>query len=233
MTGLSLDAIRGVWVPFVTVWCLGQAVELNWAATLENQQSECAPSEDSDQPGHPPSLIRVFAVRMKKAWVLSYPLSAQQRRWSDWADAQADLSLRWAHTHFVGFVMSWLSCIRSWLLPFHLLWKEQMSRLMTKPTKWHVRPAKTQISLCMKKWLSLQLPEDSDPTGWMARLIWVLAGSKGHFVGFVLLRLKLKSGSILHCHLLAQAQQYGQKPNGTDFYLNLATRNLSSGFATR
>ena len=26
-----------------------------------------APSEDSDQPGHPPSLIGVFAVRMKKA----------------------------------------------------------------------------------------------------------------------------------------------------------------------
>ena len=24
----------------------------------------CAPSEDSDQPGHPPSLIRVYAVRM-------------------------------------------------------------------------------------------------------------------------------------------------------------------------
>ena len=38
-----------------------------------------APSEDSDQPGHPPSLIRVFAVRTKKACVLSYPLSAQQR----------------------------------------------------------------------------------------------------------------------------------------------------------
>ena len=38
----------------------------------------CVPSEDSDQPGHPPSLIRVFAVRMKKAWVLSYPLSAQR-----------------------------------------------------------------------------------------------------------------------------------------------------------
>ena len=36
----------------------------------------CVPSEDSYQPGHPPSLIRVFAVRLKKAWVLSYPLSA-------------------------------------------------------------------------------------------------------------------------------------------------------------
>ena len=47
----------------------------------------------------------VFAVRMKRPCVLSYPLSAQRRLWSDWADAQADLSLRWAHTHFVGFVM--------------------------------------------------------------------------------------------------------------------------------
>ena len=72
----------------------------------QTQQNECAPSEDSDQPGHPPSLIRVFAARLKKAWVLNYPLSAQWRLWSDWADAQADLSLRWAHSHFVGFVMS-------------------------------------------------------------------------------------------------------------------------------
>ena len=27
------------------------------------QQNDYAPSEESDQPGHPPSLIRVFAVR--------------------------------------------------------------------------------------------------------------------------------------------------------------------------
>ena len=47
---------------------------------------------------------------MKKAWVLSYPLSAQRRLWSDWADAQADLSLCWAHSHFVGFVMRRLNC---------------------------------------------------------------------------------------------------------------------------
>ena len=36
----------------------------------------CAPSDDSDQPGHPFSLIRVFTVRIKKHWILSYPLSA-------------------------------------------------------------------------------------------------------------------------------------------------------------
>ena len=38
----------------------------------------CAPSKDSDQPGHPPSLIRVFAVRMKKHWALNYRLSASE-----------------------------------------------------------------------------------------------------------------------------------------------------------
>ena len=68
-----------------------------WAASWQNQQNDSAPSEDSDQPGHPPRLIRVFAVRMKKAWALSFPMSAQWRLLSDWTDAEADLSLRWAH----------------------------------------------------------------------------------------------------------------------------------------
>ena len=35
-------------------------------------------------------------------------LCVQRRLRSHWVDAQADLSLRWVHTHFVGFVMSWL-----------------------------------------------------------------------------------------------------------------------------
>ena len=97
-----------------------------WAVSWQNQQSDCAPIEDSDQSGHPPTLIRVFAipdqpghlpslisifaVRMRKAWVFSYPLSAHRRLWSGWADAQADLSLRWAHSHCVGFVMRRLIC---------------------------------------------------------------------------------------------------------------------------
>ena len=48
---------------------------------------------------------RVFAVRMKKAYVFSYPLSAKRRLWSDWVDAKAYLSIRWVHSHFVGSVM--------------------------------------------------------------------------------------------------------------------------------
>ena len=55
----------------------------------------CVPKDDSDQPGQPPSLISL-RVCLGIVWVLNYLLSAQQRLWSDLADAQADLSLRWA-----------------------------------------------------------------------------------------------------------------------------------------
>ena len=102
----------------------------------------CAPSEDSDQPGHPPSLIRVFAIRMKKAWVRSYPLSGQRRLWSDWADAQADLSLRWAHTPFCRFYhaqaqlfvrSAWRLSIRHSLLFLLVSWVG-CSAIMALPT---------------------------------------------------------------------------------------------------
>ena len=95
------------WTILVTPDADSLIASLMRAATWQNQTNDSAPSEDSDQPGHPPSLIRVFAVRMN-------PMSAQRRLWSDWADNQADLSLRWAHTYYVGFVMSrlmWSTCM--------------------------------------------------------------------------------------------------------------------------
>ena len=56
----------------------------------------------------------VWSESLLSAWrklgYLRHPLSAQRRLWSDWADAQADLSLRWAHSHFVCFVMRRLLC---------------------------------------------------------------------------------------------------------------------------
>ena len=59
---------------------------------VKTNKMPCAPSQDSISLCiHP--VRSVFAVRMKKAWVLSFPLSAQQWLWSDWVDAQADLSL--------------------------------------------------------------------------------------------------------------------------------------------
>ena len=37
--------------------------KFNMSRDMTNQQNDCAPIEDSDQPGYPLSLIRVFAVR--------------------------------------------------------------------------------------------------------------------------------------------------------------------------
>ena len=112
-SGCTLSAIHSTSFGHITEWENYNVKILGWFPSLKFDlinKMACAPSKDSDQPGHPPSLIRVFAARMKKAWVLSNPLSAQQRLWSDWADAQADPSLRWAHSHFVGFVMRRLIC---------------------------------------------------------------------------------------------------------------------------
>ena len=77
----------------------------NWAATWQSQQSDCAPSERSRSAWASAQSDQSVCCPREKAWVLSFPLSAQRRLWSDWADAQADLSLRWAHSHFVGLVM--------------------------------------------------------------------------------------------------------------------------------
>ena len=44
----------------------------------------------------------VFLVRVKKLCIPVYPKCVQWRFWSDCANAQADLNLRWAHTFFSG-----------------------------------------------------------------------------------------------------------------------------------
>ena len=50
-----------------------------WAAAWQPTKQLCAPSEDSDQPGHPHSLIRVFAVCFMGSWGPNDCLCGQQR----------------------------------------------------------------------------------------------------------------------------------------------------------
>ena len=45
----------------------------------QQKQLTYAPSEDGDQLAHPPGLIKVVTVCIKKYWVLSYPLSTKWR----------------------------------------------------------------------------------------------------------------------------------------------------------
>ena len=100
----------------------------------------------------------------------------------------------------------------------------EISRNTTKPTKWPMRPAKTQISLGNRsvwsksdqsllyaQWLAkdptlLRADRvDSDQTGRMPRLVWVFARRAGNCVEFVVLQFtfylqKKKNRSEMMCH---------------------------------
>ena len=126
-----------------------------WAATWKNQQCGCAPREDSDQPGHPPSLIRVFAVHMKKAWVISYPVSAQQRLirlggCAGWSESSLGAqSLCW-----FCHVAAHLSLLYGETRDFSFAWRLekfcQMSHVTRKPNFGGLRLGKTQT--CTRSW---------------------------------------------------------------------------------
>ena len=66
----------------------------------------CAPSEDSDRPSHPTSLIKIFTGRTALLWIIwiikiAKFLQTENGDWSDCADVQPYLSLRWAHIRAV------------------------------------------------------------------------------------------------------------------------------------
>ena len=96
----------------------------------------CAPCENSDQPGHLPSLIRVFAIRMKKHWVLSYPSSLLRTLirlggCPGWSESSLGvhtilLVLSWGGSNFVvsllsAFPIDTVARLQSWVLILALL----------------------------------------------------------------------------------------------------------------
>ena len=123
-----------------------------------------------------------------------------------------------SHLHFCTFVNVHIHFSLEWAyLEIHRLQFERpyfpnpesyLSHSMTKATKWHVCPVKTQISLgihpvwsesSLAAWRKLRSlathkahSEDSDQSGQLPRLIWVFPGRTGHFVGFVMQLLILK-----------------------------------------
>ena len=62
-----------------------------------------APGKDLDQPGRPPSLIRFFAMCFMGSKGPEASSCKQRQLSSAWADAKADLSIRWAHRTFCWF----------------------------------------------------------------------------------------------------------------------------------
>ena len=142
-----------------------------------------APSEDSDQPGHPPSLISVFPKCMKKPCVSH---KAHREDWSlcgypGWSKSSLGAKV----------ILLVLLCGGGLNYGFEenaIIYEQQHD----KTNKVSVHPAKTQISLGIRLvWSESSLcahgvakgprflhadSKDSDQTGRMPRLIWVFAG---------------------------------------------------------
>ena len=106
--------------------------------------------------------------RMKKAWVLSYPLIAHRRLWSDWADVQADLSLRWAQSYFVGFV-------RSRLIFFNLSRFASQTRQNQRPVfviRWWNQLPEDSRNLGERQWYCLWCGTNNEWTGGKTERNW-------------------------------------------------------------
>ena len=91
-------------------WKLWDLV-LSWHEPRHDKTNKMAvrPAK-TDQPGHPPSQIRVFTVRINKALVLSYPLSARRSGCPGWSESSLG-----AHSLY------WFCHVSSWSLLIFLL----------------------------------------------------------------------------------------------------------------
>ena len=79
---------------------------MKWIASWHNQQNGmCAQRRLRSAGASAQSDQSSLSAWRKLGSLATYPLSAQRRLWSDWANAPADLSLCWVHSYFV--VLSW------------------------------------------------------------------------------------------------------------------------------
>ena len=94
-----------------------------------------------------------------------------------------------AHAKYLSYSFSqnlWVSHLK-WIKKMHIYIKNDLRQRMAKPTKWHLHPAKTQISLGIRPVLSVFAVRMnkawalSYPSDWMSRLIWVFTGRTCHF----------------------------------------------------
>ena len=151
-----------------------------------------------------PRLIRVFTVRMKKAWVLSYPLSAQQRLRSAWASAKSLIRLGgcpgWSESSLGAQPFCWfcheviyIIIVDLWTFWAGVRQNQQndlcdQQRLISLDTI----PVWSEYMLCtlwVAKGVMLFHVDNDDivQAVGLHRLIWVFAGRIAHFVGFSIL----------------------------------------------
>ena len=187
------------------------------------------PTQQHVRTAHPPSLIRVFAVRSVDSEEPKLTSCRQRRLWSDWADAQADLSLRWAHMPFCWFcheaaqlvLLAWRTACYKTIEPQH----DKTNEMTCAPSEDSDQPGHLPsmirvFAVRMKKHWALSYPlsasEDSDQTGWMPKLIWVFTWRTGHFCWFC--------HAVAHLNMDTSTDTWGRKLMRVRFLRNADLR---------
>ena len=141
-----------------------------WAGARQTYNKTCATSEDSDQPAHPHSLVRVFADRMCLLQPPGYHNRDKQEPLPTWVSVQADLRRSWSYR-------SYCTCIND-VQPA----KTQISLRICAVWSDSSLIARTFYSL-----RAIQRGINKNPchSGWVYRLIWDFTGHTDLIVGFV------------------------------------------------
>ena len=97
-------------VEYILIWAAISLIlfETIWAATWQNQQNECAPSENSDQSGSQVFFMRTAKKTWEPGWSVFFMRTAKTLIRLGGCPGWSESSLG-AHS-FVGFVMSRLIC---------------------------------------------------------------------------------------------------------------------------
>ena len=85
-------------------WCPKRRRNEKQTMTNKTYNKTCVTSKDSNQPVHPSSMARVLVHPSLDSPEAVEGTCVQRRLWSDCADAQADLSLRWSRKSYCRFI---------------------------------------------------------------------------------------------------------------------------------
>ena len=126
-------------VGFVMPWFI-------WAAAWQNQQNDCALSEDSDQPGHPPSLITAVccvlnvSLRTQAFFIRTAKTLIRLGGCPDWSEYSLG-------THAILLVLSWGGSFS-----FAMLWIMSIDRVSMSKKCSHLAQSIDTLSPCLAGW---------------------------------------------------------------------------------
>ena len=160
-----------------------------WATSWENLFMPYANNKGIYQPAHPRSLISTFVARCWDSIIPLVSISEISSLYLASVAAQTGLRQHWSQTPF------------SHDMAHMFLWRSVIEPPHDKTNKWlcaqqrqislDIHPDWSESSLCAL-WVAKDPSflhadsEDTDQTGRMPRLIWILAGRICHFVGLVM-----------------------------------------------